>query len=260
MQGGLRGTNKEKHTTEQGPLVSIITVTYNAERYLNQTIKSVLSQSYQNVEYIIIDGGSTDNTLSIIKQYEHQIDYWQSEPDKGIYDAMNKGINLAKGELIGILNADDFYFEHTVKYIVNAYQKLRADVYHGDMLCLSPDQTTETRLIPNIEHMRQKPSVFHPTCFVKKTVYEQIGVFDTRFKISSDYEFLLRCLHHHQVFYYIPELITAFRQGGMSSSCYSNVEGYRIMKRYRTGYQNAVIWRGITCYVKTFIKKIIHLK
>lgn len=260
MQGGTQLMNNRKTSSLNEPLVSIVTVTYNAEKYLEQTINSVLNQSYKNIEYIIIDGGSKDKTIDIIKKYEKQIDLWISEPDGGIYFAMNKGIALAKGDIIGILNADDYYFVDSVKNIMEANEIGNADIYHGDMLSINELTNKEERIKPDETKMSEKPSIFHPTCFVKRNVYQKIGKFDTRFKISSDYEFLLRCKKNNLVFNYVPQQITAFRVGGMSASCYSNVEGYKIMKMHNTGYQNQVIWRGIKCYIKTFIKKIIKFK
>ena len=107
------------------PLVSIITVVFNGEKYLAQTIESIAAQSYNNLEYIIIDGGSTDGTREIIKQYEHIIERWISESDRGLYDAMNKGIALATGEIIGILNSDDLYFKNTVLKVVEKYREIQ---------------------------------------------------------------------------------------------------------------------------------------
>ena len=118
----------------------------------------------------------------------------------------------------------------------------------------------ESRMKPDITKMDEKPSIFHPTCFVKRAVYKEIGLFDTQFKISSDYEFLLRCIRKNRKFQYIPEVITGFRIGGISGSCASNIEGYKIMKIHKTGHHKEVIWRGIKCYTKTFLKKILHLK
>ena len=116
------------------PLVSIITVTYNAEKYLEQTIKSVISQSYKNIEYIIIDGMSSDGTVDIIKRYQKYIAHFSSEPDKGIYDAMNKGIKKANGELIGIINSSDFYEPDAVETVVSAYlQNKGAGIFHGNI-------------------------------------------------------------------------------------------------------------------------------
>lgn len=258
MKGGLRTKNINKISKVNEPLVSIITVVFNGQKHIEQTIKSVLGQTYKNVEYIIIDGNSMDGTIDIIKSYDEQLDFWISEPDRGIYEAMNKGIVHAKGEIIGIINADDYYEPDAIKYIVDSHLINKADIYYGDMKIID-GKGAGNIVKPDISKMNEKPSIFHPTCFVRKDVYDHAGLFDIRYKISSDYEFLLRCLRKKYFFHYVPEVITAFRQGGISGSCYSNVEGYKIMKQYSTGHQNEVIWRGIKCYAKTFIKKIINL-
>ena len=114
QNGGLRSSGITKKSTDEKPLISVVTVVYNGEATLEQTILSVVSQTYENVEYIIVDGGSKDGTIDIIKKYECKIDYWQSEPDRGIYDAMNKGIGLAIGEWIYIIGADDFFVDENV--------------------------------------------------------------------------------------------------------------------------------------------------
>jgi glycosyltransferase involved in cell wall biosynthesis len=241
------------------PLISIITVVYNGAKHIEQTIFSVLNQSYNNIEYILIDGGSTDGTVDIIKRYESKIAHWESEKDNGIYFAMNKGISLAKGDLIGILNADDFYLPDTLAKVVETNKLYRADIYHGDMQYISESNNMLFIAKPDITKMNEMPAISHPTCFVRKSVYEKVGVFDTQYKISADYDFLLRCIRQNSSFYYIPAVLTCFRVGGMSSSCASNIEGYKIMKIHQTGHHRAVIIRGIKCYVKTFFKKIINL-
>jgi glycosyltransferase involved in cell wall biosynthesis len=258
MEGGIRTSDNCKKSEPNRPLVSVITVVLNGEKHLEQTIKSVLSQTYDNIEYIIIDGQSKDNTLDIVKKYETKIDYWLSEKDGGIYYAMNKGIAHANGDIIGILNADDFYSPDTILNVVNTFLNTDADVFHGDIIFLNDYQ--ETRMQPDIHKMMQQPSVFHPTCFVKKQVYSKIGDFNTEYKISADYDFLLRCLKSNFKFEYIPHVLTYFRPGGMSASCASNLEGYKIMQIHQTGFHKAVAWRALKCYIKTFIKKVINLK
>ncbi len=241
------------------PLVSIITVVYNGAKHIEQTINSVLNQSYKNIEYIIVDGGSTDNTLEIVKRYEKKIDYWQSERDGGIYFAMNKGVSLAKGELIGIINADDFYLPNTVSTIVDSDKINHADIYYGDMEYVTENGDFISVAKPDITKMNEMPTIFHPTCFVSKSVYNKAGIFDTQYKISADYDFLLRCLKQNFKFSYIAKTLTCFRLGGMSGSCASNIEGYKIMKVHQTGHHKKIIWRSIKCYTKTFLKKMINL-
>lgn len=258
MEGGTRINGIEKRSETNSPLVSVITVVLNGETHLEQAFNSVFDQSYANIEYIVIDGCSTDKTIDIIKQNENKIDYWLSEKDKGLYFAMNKGISLAKGDIIGILNADDFYATDTVKNVVDSYLHTNAAIFHGDILLITKDQ--RVRMKPDITKMDQQPSVFHPTCFVKKSVYNTIGVFDTQYKISSDYDFLLRCIRNNYTFSYVPEVLSNFRPGGMSASCGSNLEGYKIMKVHKTGYHQQVAWRAVKCYAKTFIKKLINFK
>jgi glycosyltransferase involved in cell wall biosynthesis len=258
MRGGLRTKNIKKQSSSGEPLVSVITVVLNGRAHLAETIRSIRGQTYKNVEYIICDGGSTDGTLEILKQNEDVIDLWVSEKDGGIFYAMNKGISLATGEIIGILNADDHYYPETIRHVVEADRYAGADIYYGDMALLTDREPVRMR--PDIHQMDQKPAIFHPTCFVKKHVYEKAGAFDTRFRISSDYEFLLRCIRKGFRFQYVPEVLTAFRPGGMSGSCASNVEGYHIMKMHRTGYHRQVIVRAVKCYVKSFLKKLINLK
>ena len=256
IKGGL-GLYKRSETNL--PLVSIITVVYNGAKHIKQTINSVLNQSYKNIEYIIIDGGSTDNTVEIIKRYEEKIDYWQSKKDNGIYFAMNKGISLAKGELIGIINADDFYLPDTISKILEEHKIHNSDIYHGDMQYVSEDGNLLSTAKPDITKMNEMPAIFHPTCFVKRTVYDKAGLFDEQYKISADYDFLLRCLKQNFKFSYIPQTLTCFRLGGMSGSCASNIEGYKIMKTHQTGHHKKIIGRTIKCYIKTFLKKMINL-
>lgn len=257
ITGGARTEGVKKHSSPGKPLVSIITVVLNGEKHLRETLDSVFFQSYPNIEYILIDGGSTDNTLNIVRKYEDKIDLWQSEKDNGIYFAMNKGISLAEGELIGILNSDDHYSKDAVQSVVDSYLKTNADVFYGDINLVGEK---ETRMKPDISKMDEKPSIFHPTCFVSRSVYEAIGSFDTRYKISSDYDLLLRCLKKGYSFQYIPQVLTHFRPGGMSASCASNIEGYHIMKTHKTGHHRSVIMRAVKCYLKTFVKKVINLK
>lgn len=195
--------------------ISIITVCYNAEKHLEEAIESVLSQDYGNFEYIIIDGGSTDDTLDIIRKYEDRLAYWVSEPDRGIYDAMNKGIEKASGDIIGMINADDYYFPDAFKKVAAAFEGKNlggyifwGDIMHGEERVLGWRQW-------NVKRGAFAP---HPSMFCPKKVYEQIGTYSLKYKILADYDFMYRAIHHYHVKpIYIPERIAFFRPGGLAS-------------------------------------------
>ena len=198
--GGLRtqGYSKQSCTTAAGldyPLVTIITVVYNNDRYLETTISSVLAQSYDNLEYIIVDGGSTDGTLDIIRQYEDRIDYWISEPDEGLYDAMNKGVGLAEGEIIGILNSDDLYFVDTVAWVVEAYRQQQPSVIYGSMRRFVDE---ENAIVTNRGDLSDRAFdtativINHPTCFVPRSLYQDFGGFKQEYEVGADRELMMR--------------------------------------------------------------------
>ncbi|MEO6118912.1 MAG: glycosyltransferase family 2 protein, partial [Methylotenera sp.] len=144
-KGGLRTRCFNKHSLPHKPLISIITVVFNGAETIRDTIESVLKQSYGNIEYIIVDGGSSDATVDILKQYDHVVDYWISEKDKGIYDAMNKGIALARGDVIGTLNADDFYrYDHVLEDIAQVFLDPAIDACYGDLLYVNQNNVEKT--------------------------------------------------------------------------------------------------------------------
>ena len=203
------------------PLISVITVVYNGVNTLEQTTQSVLNQSYKNIEYIIIDGGSTDGTLDIIRKHEEHITKWISEPDKGLYDAMNKGIAIANGEIIGMINSDDWYELNTVELIVEVYRKNpEKKILHGDIFEVLENGVKRIR--------RFNPSKFkllyyamtynHPTMFVHRDVYK-IHIYNNNLKSHSDYQFVLEAfLRDSSQFNYLPIPLTNFRLGGISAS------------------------------------------
>ena len=199
----------------QPPLVSIITIVYNGEKHLEHTIQSVLNQTYQPIEYIIIDGGSTDNSLSIIKRYEHRLAYWISEKDNGISDAFNKGLRRASGEFIGLINADDWYEPDTVEKVVAEIGN--NDIVYGDMKLYKTGQV-DFVLKGNHLYLAKEMTINHPTVFVKKSCYENFGLFDERYKCAMDYELLLRMMTRHCKFKYIPSILANMRWDGMSDT------------------------------------------
>lgn len=219
--------------SSNSPLVSIITPTLNSEKYLEQTIKSVLSQTYPSIEYIIIDGGSTDGTLEIIEKYKSSIAHFASEPDRGIYDAMNKGVSAAKGELIGIINSDDWYRPEAVELIVSGYQKDReAGVCFGDIEVVSDK-------LEHLGRVRGRPElvgtyrwrVIHPSSFVARRVYEK-RKYNIDFRLLADYDFFLDLYFSGVKFHYCNEVIAYARAGGKSSGYRASREEYVIRKKY----------------------------
>lgn len=201
-------------------MVSIITPCFNSEKTIGRTIESVLNQTYKNIEYIIIDGASTDNTLGIIRNYEHYFNGRMrviSEEDSGIYDAMNKGISLAKGELIGIVNSDDYYNSDSVEIIVGNLLDKKYQVLYGFQRNLKDGK--ETKVCIYHHDSLDQQMITHPTCFVTKSVYEDFGIYNSQYKSSADYEFMLRIFYEGTVtFKPVYHIISNFAEGGMSGS------------------------------------------
>ena len=203
------------------PAFTIITVCLNSEDTIQKTIESVLNQTFTDFEYIIVDGLSTDKTLEKLKNYQDLfqqkgIDYkWISEKDNGIYDAMNKGIKLSRGRIIGILNSDDWYENTALKHVVNAgdydliYGKLK--IYNNNKLLYTEKANKRLRLL------KKGMILNHPTVFVKKKVYNEIGVFSTEFNIASDWDFILRVWKNSYTMKGVNEVLAIFNIGGCSS-------------------------------------------
>lgn len=201
-------------------LVSIITVCFNSEKTIAQTIGSVLHQTYSDIEYLIIDGKSSDHTMKIVEDYRAVFGGRMkvvSEPDHGIYDAMNKGIRIASGELIGIINSDDFYEPDAVEKIVRAYRKEMCAVLYGAVRTLTDDREESVSLLSH-EFLEQR-MIGHPACFITKSAYDRYGLYDTKYCSVADYDLMLRYRDCGGVeFVPVYEIIANFRSGGMCSS------------------------------------------
>jgi glycosyltransferase involved in cell wall biosynthesis len=208
--------------------ISLITPTYNSGKTIADTIESIITQNYIDLEYIVIDGNSTDETKEIISSYQNKVNIKLiSEPDKGIYDAMNKGVRMATGDIIGILNSDDFYYDDTVLSKVNNIFELNADIdaVYGDLVYVNKDNTAkQTRYWKAGQYEEEKLDygwiIPHPTFFVKRDVYEKCEkIFDTSFLLAADYELLLRLLKITKIkVRYIPETLVSMREGGASAN------------------------------------------
>jgi len=227
------------------PLISIITVVFNGEKHLEETIQSVVDQTYNNIEYIIIDGASTDKTLDIIKKYEQNISFWSSENDKGIYDAMNKGIAIANGEYIGLINSDDYYEPDAIEIIVNQINKhINTDVFFGNIYIIN--QYLSEKKIQTYKkggNLEKKFSIWHPSVFVKKHTFEKYGNFDLSYKIAADYELLLRFYKKGCNFQYINKAISNFREGGISYYNKNLAKEQFQLQLKHTSYINAYFFR-----------------
>lgn len=208
--------------------VSIITATYNSERTIKDTLTSVKQQSYKDVEHIIIDGASTDKTINLLDLYGHQGPK-VSEADNGIYDAMNKGVTIAGGDIIGILNSDDFYSDtRVIEKVVKAFEDSDCDAVYGDLVYIDSKQSNKVvrkwiagDYNKNLFYNGWMPP--HPTVFIRKEVYEKYGLFKLNFKSSSDYELLLRLMFVKNIKVgYIPEVLVHMRTGGQSNKSLSN--------------------------------------
>jgi glycosyltransferase len=213
--------------------ISIITATYNSAETIQETIESVLSQNDCDIEYVVVDGQSNDGTLDIIKKNESRFNgrmQWISEPDKGIYDALNKGIRLVTGDIIGFLHSDDVFASPSViNTIQEVFEKTNADVVYGDLIYV--DQKNPEKVL---RYWRSQPfssslllrgwMPAHPTVFMKKEIYEQHGGFDLSFSISADYDFLLRVFQDNSLrSVYLPQVITKMRLGGTSNKTIRNI-------------------------------------
>jgi len=227
--------------------VSIITGVFNKVNTIEGCIRGILEQSYKDVEHIIIDGGSCDGTLDIIYRYKDKIAKVVSEPDNGIYDALNKGIRLASGDIIGILHSDDFYAHNRViENVVSVFKKENVDSCYGDLQYVSKENPYRVirywKVSPySHEKFRYGWMLPHPTFFVKKWVYDKYGYFNTDFKIAADYELMLRFLARHRIStYYIPEVLIKMRIGGVSNRGLKNllIKSYEDYKAWRINNLN----------------------
>lgn len=246
-EGGLRTQGYFKKNEEDKPLITVVTVVYNGEEFIEETILSVINQTYDNVEYIIIDGGSTDATLDIIRKYEHAIDYRMSEKDKGIYDAMNKGIDLATGDWINFMNAGDSFIDETVLMSIKNDLDLNLDLIYGNHTVKDP--FSGNRKIVNVRFKNDKKNIpyCHQSLFAKSSVLKKMH-FNTSYKIAADYDQYMRLKSIHAKKKHVSKVIALYLGGGVSSSANKQIicEYYSIMKRYKPLYAYLIkIYRSL---------------
>jgi glycosyltransferase len=231
--------------------VSIITPVYNNRKTLEDCLRTVLSQSYRGVEHVVVDGGSNDGTVDILRAYDGRISKWISEPDGGIYDAMNKGIRLSSGDVIGFLQSDDVYaHERVVENVVEAFRRFEVDSVYGDLQYV--DKRDLNKVVRKWRASIYRAGRFksgwmppHPTFFVKKEIYDEYGKFNTDFRIAADYELMLRFLELHRIStYYIPDVLVKMRSGGTSNKSLRNIliKSSEDYKAWKVNDLNGGLW------------------
>lgn len=210
--------------------ISIITVTYNSVKTLRDTLESVLKQTYTNYEHIIVDGLSKDNTMQIVKEYETKYNgklKYITEKDSGLYDAMNKGIKMATGDIIGILNSDDIYaHENVLKEIVEKFKETNCDGTYANLIFMDEETMSKPQRIWNSPKGKLENGWHpaHPTLYLKKSVYDKIGFFNLNYKIAADYDFMIRVMKDKNIrLEYINDYIIHMRTGGASTA---GLKGY----------------------------------
>lgn len=227
--------------------ISVITAVYNNIKTVKSTIESLLSQSFDDVELIVIDGGSTDGTLQVLKDYSHRLSVLVSEPDQGIYYALNKGIEYATGDVVGFLHADDIYENiNVLARISSAFQDANIDAVYGDLVYVQQDDVELLVRYWKSGHyydgaLSRGWMPPHPTFYVRRTVYERLGCFDTRYRISADYDVILRFISLGKIrMFYITEVLVRMRLGGISNRSLrtifsKTIEDFRVIKRNQVG-------------------------
>ncbi|WP_421716488.1 glycosyltransferase family 2 protein [Arcobacter arenosus] len=246
--------------------VSIITSVWNNEKTIEDAIKSVLSQNYRDIEYILVDGASSDGTVEVIKKYEDKISTFVSEKDKGIYDGLNKGVELATGDIIGFLHSDDIYAdEHIISEVVGQFKNTNTDSIYGDLVYVDKVDTSKIfRYWKSGNYSFKKlcngwmPP--HPTFFVKKEFYDRYGKFDLDFGIAADYDFMLRMLGKYKITTsYLPKVLYKMRVGGASNRSIKNIiqksrEDIKALKNNGIGGVYTIVMKNLS-KIPQFLKK-----
>ena len=249
--------------------ISLITITYNSEKTLRDTIQSVLSQEYELIEYIVVDGASTDRTLSIIKEYELLFKNrlkWISEPDKGLYDALNKGIQMATGDIVGILNSDDFFTSNDVlKKVAEAFIE-NDEIYaiYGDVHFVHGDNLTQCVRYYSSKIFKRELMVMgfmpaHPSFYIRKKCLDKHEYYKTDYKIAADFELLLRLIYKNNIkTLYLPIDMVTMRMGGVSTS---GLKSHKfIMKEHMRAFRENDIYTNPFIFSLRYVYKIWELQ
>lgn len=221
--------------------ISIITVAFNSAKTIRDTISSIIKQDYKNVEYIVIDGNSTDETNLIVSEFKDSVDVHVSENDKGIYDAMNKGIKLATGDIVGILNSDDFYpNSYVLSNVIKTFNMNKCEAVYGDLVYVNAQETSKIKRYwqsgpYTTKKLKNGWMLPHPTFFVKSSIYKKFGLYNTSLHMAADYDMIIRLLYKFNISAkYIPMILVKMRVGGASNAS--------IIDRLRANKEDGLAW------------------
>lgn len=234
------------------PLVSIVTVVYNGKQTIDETIRSVMSQTYRDIEYIIVDGGSSDSTVDILKRYEHDIAYWVSLEDGGIYDAMNFGLSLASGEIVGLLNADDLLLPDAIEKVAISFMDSSVDFVYGDAHIVTVDgdlmctKIAEKNLLASLPY---RMPFAHQTMYVRRSTLNRVGPYDTTYRLSADLDFVCRMVYAGFKGVHISGPVSCFRVGGLSGGIQTFSETRRIAVIHGMS-----VFRSWGCFISSIVK------
>jgi len=256
-EGGLRTQGYFKKSLPDKPLVTVITVVYNGVQYLEATIRSVIKQTHDNVEYVIIDGGSDDGSLDIIKKYNGQIDYWISELDDGLYDAMNKGIRLSNGQIICMLHSDDFYYDSDcLAAVVRNYINYQTFIVTDTII----KSESRQRLFAcrSTAHLYYEIPFMHPSSYIAKKIYYRYGLYDLQYKIAADVDMLMRLFVNKVKYICLNKPTVVMRLGGLS-----DLNFVASRKEYRSiylKYNNNVLMAYVGYFLSLSLRHLIEIK
>jgi len=260
VEGGLRSKGYFKKNVEKTILVSVVTVVYNDAKQIEETIISVINQTYDNVEYLVIDGGSSDGTVDVLSKYDDQIDYWVSECDKGIYDAMNKGIKLATGGWINFMNSGDKFFSPEILNQIFGVRKFRnVDILYGNNEVRYPYKT-RIASAGNIGNLWKGSQFCHQSAFIRSDLHKE-SKYNIANRIAADFEFFYQCHLEGRVFRYIDKTIATISSGGISdTNRIDSIVGFWNLQEKKPSTNIFYIWMILKEIVKETLRKIPFFK
>ena len=264
LEGGLRTRGVIKSSTPDQPLLSVITVVYNGAGHVERAFESVFNQSYTNIEYIIVDGGSSDGTIEMIRSHDNTIDYWVSEPDNGIYDAMNKGIKVSKGELIGFLNSDDYYEPETIMEVIKVYLETGCrGIFFGNSLVIQGDLGIRYISIGNATLWRGL-GFKHQAMFVHRYVHEKFGLYNTAYRIAADYDFVMNVVSKGVRLIHIDKCLVNYSNTGISGiNRIETLNELRVISKNHYGLFSLSFLGFMAVYIRSYlfqgVGRLVHV-